>query len=109
MSVLDWTHTHVVGGSMYSNEIFSEYEIKYIDQKFYVMRTVVECDDIGPLDTFEQAEDVVMQLGSMLVEFEEQAWRVVAAQNLKERGIVVDEVLALPSENGGQGWLGGAI
>lgn len=110
MSMLDWTHTPIVGGIMSTNEIFPEYEIKCMDEKFFVVRTVAECDDIGPLDSFDQAEYVIMHLGKMLVEFEEQAWRVVAAQNLKQQAEVVTiDALppeATPAENSGPGWVG---
>jgi len=83
MSMIEWTETEVINGFIYSNELAPEYEIKRsAGEKFFVCRVVAECDDIGPLDSFLEAENIVLKIGAMLVEFEEQAWRILAAQGI---------------------------
>jgi hypothetical protein len=83
-TLLEWTATPIVGGIIYSNEVAPEYEIKAsIAGKFFVSRVVADCDDIGPLDTFKEAEDIILKIGVMLVQFEDQAWRICAAQAIK--------------------------
>lgn len=83
-TLLEWTATPVVDGIIYSNEITPEYEIKANNNgKFFVVRVVAECDDIGPLDTFKECEDIILQIGVMLMEFEEQAWRICAAKAIR--------------------------
>lgn len=102
MNLLHWNRTDIGPVAMFSNDVIPEYEIKQADNTFFVVRTVAECDDIGPLETFQEADAIVMQMGLMLSSFEEQAWRTVAAKALK-----VDTVGLLTSDSscdGGKGW-----
>lgn len=90
MTMLSWIATETPEGILYSNEVAEEYEIvqkptgpQEVTDSYFIRRVVAECDDIGPFDTFSEAEDLILKIGAMLVEFEEQAWRIVAAQTLK--------------------------
>ena len=88
-SLVKWVATELPGCIMYANEVLPEYEIKLANNgKYYVVRVVAECDDIGPLNDFAAAEDVVIHLGALLIEFEEQAWRQVAARALQKAGLI---------------------
>ena len=86
--ILKWEKTKTPGGIYFANDVIPEYEIKQDGKKFYVIRTVDDCQDIGPLKSFEAAEGVVLKLGRMLVEFEEEAWRICAAQAMSESGLL---------------------
>ena len=86
MSLIDWVKTEVPGGAIFANEIVEDYEIRQTENKFYVIRLVDECQDIGPLKNFDDAEDVIIRMASMLAEFEEQAWRILAAMALQKAG-----------------------
>jgi hypothetical protein len=88
MSLIEWVKTEVPGGAMFASEIVEDYEIRQTENKFYVTRHVEECQDIGPLKNFEDAEDVIIQMASMLTEFEEQAWRILAATALQKAGLI---------------------
>jgi hypothetical protein len=88
MPLWQWTPTEVPGGCIFTNDVAEEYEIHQRDNKFYVARLVAECQDIGPLGSFNDAEAVVIKLGTMMLEFEEQAWCIVAAQALQSAGLL---------------------
>lgn len=89
MNLINWTCTAIIGGYLYRCEEAEEYEIYEKEHPegavsaYYVRRLVAECDDIGPLATFQEAEDIFMKFLGMLVAFEEQAWRVLAAETLR--------------------------
>lgn len=84
MSALNWIGTELPEGFTYSNDIAEEYEIiRKAHDKFYIRRVVADCDDIGPVATFEEAETIVLKIGIMLVTFEEQAWKILAAQSVE--------------------------
>jgi hypothetical protein len=86
MTMLCWIATGTPEGIVYSNDTAEEYEIlQEDDNTYFVRRVVAECDDIGPLDSFKEAEDIVLQIGVMLVAFEEQAWKILAAQSIQAR------------------------
>jgi hypothetical protein len=55
-----------------------------------VRRDYADCDDIGPLDDFKQAEDIILRLCIALTEFEEKLWRVSAALVIKGYTILDD-------------------
>ena len=97
MSLIEWVKTEVPGGAMFASEIVEDYEIRQTENKFYVTRHVEECQDIGPLKNFEDAEDVIIHMASMLTEFEEQAWRIVAATALQKAGLI--QLQAATSQN----------
>lgn len=88
MSLIEWVKTEVPGGAMFACDIVEDYEIRQTENKFYVTRHVEECQDIGPLKNFEDAEAVIIQMASMLTEFEEQAWRILAATALQKAGLI---------------------
>lgn len=89
MSLIGWTGTELPGCFMFQNEVIPEYEIKKVgDDKFYVVRTVEECDDVGPLKSFAEAEAAVMMIGRMLMGAEEAIWLHVAAMTLKNAGLI---------------------
>lgn len=73
---------------MFASETVEDYEIRQTENKFYVIRHVEECQDIGPLPNFDDAEDVVIQIASMLIKFEEQAWCILAATALNKAGLI---------------------
>ena len=76
MNMIRWTATPVVGGVLHSNDIAEEYEILEMSGgKFFVRRTIEDCNDIGPYPTFKEAEDVVLQIGGQMVQMEELLWR----------------------------------
>jgi hypothetical protein len=103
MTIMTWICTGVVGGSLCRCEEAEEYEIfertevpvhetegvapenLYANGQagFFVRRLVADCDDIGPLATFKDAEDILLKFLGMLVAFEEEAWRVVAADTMR--------------------------
>lgn len=89
MNLINWICTAIVGGSLYRCEEAEEYEIYEKEplegavSGYYVRRLVAECDDIGPVATFQEAEDALMKFLGMLVAFEEQAWRVLAAETMR--------------------------
>jgi hypothetical protein len=98
MSLIDWTMTEIPGGAMFASEIVEDYEIRRTENKFYVVRHVEECQDIGPLPNFNDAEDVIIQMASMLTEFEEQAWRILAATALSKAGLITLQAASGASE-----------
>lgn len=84
MSMMGWKGEAIIGGILFSSEVAEDYEIfKMADDKFFVRRLVSDCDDIGPLSTFEEAENIVLKIMAMLVGFEEQAWLICAARAIK--------------------------
>lgn len=83
MTALHWIRTEEDELIIFRNEILPEYEIRRLDNKFFIHRLVSDCDPIGPLDTFAEADTIVMKLGVMLMTFEEQAWRICAAKAIK--------------------------
>ena len=88
MPLIDWTKTEIPGGAMFASGIVEDYEIRQTENKFYVVRHVDECQDIGPLPNFDDAEDVIIKMASMLAEFEENAWRILAGQALHKAGLI---------------------
>ena len=88
MSLIDWKKTEVVGGEIYSSSVIEDYEIHARNGGFYVVRLVDECQDIGPLGDFDSAEDVIAQMAQMLTLFEENAWRILAANALRKAGLL---------------------
>jgi hypothetical protein len=86
MSMIEWVKTEAVGGNVFTSEAMEDYDIfqaTELQDKFFVRRHVAECDDIGPLDTFKDAEDVIIKIGICLTQYEEGLWRVIAAQAIK--------------------------
>ncbi len=98
MSLIGWVKTEVPGGAMFASDIVEDYEIRQTENKFYVVRHVEECQDIGPLPRFDDAEDVIIQMASMLTEFEEQAWRILAATALSKAGLITLQAASGASE-----------
>ena len=89
MSIMDWKKAVIIGGTLYSSEIAEEYEIfEDSAHNFFVRRLVSECDDIGPLSNFDKAENVVLTIGSLMVQYEESLWRVVAAHTMQSAGLI---------------------
>ena len=81
--LFDWVETECIGGSLLASDLAPEYEIAKTDGKFFVRRLVAECDDIGPLEDFKQAEDLVFKIMISLSGYEEMLWKVIAAQTMK--------------------------
>ena len=98
MSIMDWKKAAIIGGTLYSSEIAEEYEI-FEDSvhNFFVRRLVSECDDIGPLSAFDKAENVVLTIGSLMVQYEESLWKVVAARTMQAAGLIASEVAQQPA------------
>jgi hypothetical protein len=84
MSQIVWTGVATDnGGIRFGNELNDEYEIlQDKDNAFFVKRNVADCDDIGPFETFDLAEQIILQIAASLMEFEEKLWLVIAARNL---------------------------
>lgn len=96
MSELVWVATSVGEGVVFASEVVEEYEIvQKPEGEFFVRRLIADCDDIGPLDTFQAAENIVLKIGMMMVQFEEQMWRVIAAQNLPEDAAKIEDAEVL--------------
>ena len=105
MSLIPWIGTEVVGGVLHHNEMVPDYEIfesvivvnddagVKATSKYFVKRTVADCDDIGPMETFDAAESIVLALGISLVQFEEQIWRVTAARYIAVTAELAKETL----------------
>lgn len=98
--LLSWKPDTVIGGTLYRTEILDDYEILEKDGKFYARRLVADCQDVGPLDTFKKAEDVILTLNTALVEYEEATWRVLAAQALQAAGMIAVAQVELPLGDG---------
>lgn len=98
MTLIDWTKTEIPGGTIFASELVEDYEIRQTENKFYVIRHVEECQDIGPLPNFALAEGIVVQMASMLTEFEEHAWRILAAQALNRAGLLQVQAASGASE-----------
>jgi hypothetical protein len=98
MSLIDWVKTEVPGGAMFASEVVEDYEIRQTENKFYVVRHVCECQDIGPLPNFNDAEDMIIKLASMLAEFEEHAWRILAVTALSKAGLITLQATSGVSE-----------
>jgi len=88
--LIKWEKAEVVGGFNYSSEDIDGYEIVELAEGFYVKRVFADCDDIGPLDDFKAAEDIVMKIGICLTNYEEGLWKVLAAQAIKINPITHD-------------------
>jgi len=86
--MLSWNKTETVEGIVFSNEIVPDYEIVERDKRFYVRRLVAECDDVGPLSSFEKAENLIIGINAMIMNFEERAWLISAANALKLEGLL---------------------
>lgn len=98
MPLIDWTKTDIPGGAMFASEFVEDYGIRQTENKFYVVRYVEECQDIGPLPNFDDAENVIIQMASMLTEFEENAWRILAATALNKAGLITLQAASAVSD-----------
>jgi len=90
MSLMKWELKETPEGNVFTSELVDGYEIVQHGGKFFVHCTLRECDDIGPLEDFKQAEDIVMKIIIALVEFEEKLWRVSAAMAMPDMSKAVD-------------------
>lgn len=83
--LINWTKTEAEGGVLHSSQDVEGYEIfePLGNEGYYVRRTVAECDDIGPTETFKDAEDIILKIGIALINFEEKLWCVCAAQAMQ--------------------------
>jgi len=82
MSLMEWEVLETPERNVFTSEA-SDYAIHQHGGKFYVHCDFADRDDIGPLDDFKQAEDIVMKINLAMVAFEEKVWRVSAALELK--------------------------
>lgn len=83
MSLMQWSSESTPDGAIFSAGMVDGYNIIQRDGGFFVHRTEDDCDDIGPLEDFKRAEDIIMKIGIALVEFEDKLWRVSAAMAIK--------------------------
>lgn len=90
MSLLKWNLEETPEGNIFTSDLVDGYEITQGGGKFFIHRTVSECDDIGPLDDFKRAEETVMKIIIALVEFEEKLWRVSAAMAIEVTTMLTD-------------------
>lgn len=90
--LINWTKTETEGGLLHSSQEVEGYEIfePLGNEGYFVRRTVAECDDIGPTETFKDAEDIILKIGIALIQFEEKLWRVSAALALKAAPVLGD-------------------
>ena len=95
--LIKWTQTETTDGRMHTSENIDGYVIVEGAGKegYFVRRTVAECDDIGPLPSFKDAEDVVMKIGISLIGYEELLWKVMAAQAMKVTAPLLDGTASL--------------
>lgn len=85
--MLMWSKTEQEGVAVFTSDVVDGYEILEVDDSrgmvYFVRCTSMDCENIGPLDTFKQAEDIILKINIALVAFEEQNWLVHAALGLK--------------------------
>lgn len=83
--LIDWKQIKRGEGFAFTSPDIEGYEIvtRDLHSGYFVRRLVAECDDIGPLDEFQQAEDIVMKINICLTHYEEGLWKVMAAQAIK--------------------------
>lgn len=87
MSLVLWRKTNQGEGVIYTSETIDGYEIEETPEGFLIRRIGIECDPIGPLQTFSQAEDTVLKIQISLAVFEDKLWNVSAALALKQKGV----------------------
>lgn len=85
--MLMWSKTEQEGVAVFTSDIVDGYEILEINgpqgTAYFVRCTSIDCEDIGPLCEFKQAEDIILKINIALVAFEEQNWLLHAALALK--------------------------
>lgn len=85
-ALMQWESTAVVSGTLYRSLQVDDYEVfESHNGEFFLRRLVAECDDVGPLVTLADAEEVLVKFMGMLIAFEEQAWRTIAAQTMSSQ------------------------
>lgn len=93
MSLMKWDLNETPEGNVFTSEMIDGYLITQYQGGFYVRRNVDEtvlCDDIGPLENFSTAEDILIKMQLALADFEEHLWRVSAALAIKDRSLLFD-------------------
>jgi len=95
---MKWDLRETPEGNVFTSEMVDGYLITQYQGRFYVRRNVddaVLCDDIGPLEGFEEAENILIRIQIALADFEEQLWRVSAALHIKNNPGMLDGTASL--------------
>ena len=104
--LITWTSNAGVHGAVHTATQIAGYEVHERGGKFFA-HVDANWEDIGPLDTFSDAETIILTLVVAVGEYEEMLWRVLAAQAIKGRqgmddGTACQEedaaLLAIPAE-----------
>lgn len=104
MSIIEWVKTEAVGGNIFASESVDGYDIYQaaeLENKFFVRRHVADCDDIGPMETFKDAEDMIIKIGICLNQYEEGLWKFMAASTIKQQPMMFDGTSRVVEASGG--------
>lgn len=88
MSLIEWRLKETPGGNIFTSDMVDGYIIHQYSGKFFIHRNDRDCDDIGPLEDFRTAEDVILKIAIALTEFEDKLWCASAAMAMPD--ILVD-------------------